>query len=223
MSTQDTHPNQILEALLSKGVRRDKQDKLKKLNELCSLEYKRHSQGARDLSLANMSKAAEIHGLFKARTIYNAQSEDYATLIKAWEKYNGPKESGKISEQRSASEKYEILRKIEDPAIRSLCQIAFAERDRLKAELNLLKSKTQLIVDMRPLGAESLKGKNDIAILEPVARLTDSEKNSLINAISTQFLYGRKWRIGDAGEILDDRGRFVFLPGFVTAIKKIIC
>jgi hypothetical protein len=222
MSSKDIHPNQILEALLSKGVRRDKQEKLKKLNELCSLEYKRHSQGARDLSLANMSKAAEIHGLFKARTIYNAQSEDYVTLITAWEKYNGPKESKNIIEKTAVAEKYEFLKKIEDPAIRSLCQIAFAERDRLKAELNLLKSKTQVVVDMRPLGAETLRGKNDIAILEPVARLTDSEKNSLINAISTQFLDVRKWRIGDAGEILDDRGRFVFLPGFATAIRKII-
>ena len=71
--TTDVHPDEVLKAILDKGNRRDKEEKLRKIHELCSLEYSRHSQGARDLSIANMARVAESHGLFKARTIYNKQ------------------------------------------------------------------------------------------------------------------------------------------------------
>lgn len=222
MSIGAVHPNEVLEALLSKGARRDKQEKLKKLNELCSLEYSRHSQGARDLSVSNISKVAEMQGLFKARTIYNAQSEDYVILITAWGNYNGPKESQVIKDKLYTAEKYAFLKKIDDPAVRSLCQMAFAERDKFRTEINLLKSKSHVIVDMRPLGAEIAKRSRDVAVIEAAAQLTDSEKNALTLAISPKFLSERKWSVGPSGEIFDERGRFVFMPGFVSSIKKIL-
>lgn len=222
MMTNSVHPNEVLKALLAKGIRRDKQEKLRKLNDLCALEYSRHNQGARDLTLSNMSKMAEIHGLFKARTIYNAQSEDYATLINTWDSYSGPKESQLIKGQTVSSDKYPFLKKIEDSAVRSLCQLAFVERDKVKAELNLLKSKTQVIVDMRPLGAAMIKGSADVAVIEMGAQLTDSEREALIAAIDLKVLTQRKWRLGDTGEVLDERGRFVFMPGFASGIAKIL-
>lgn len=216
------HPDEVLKALLAKGNRRDKEEKLRKLHELCGLEYGRHSQGARDLSLANMSRVAESHGLFKARTIYNAQSKDYAALINAWEAYNGPKESKLIREQTASADKHTFLKRIEDPAIRTLCQMALIERDKLRAELNMLKAKTKVIVDMRPLGAEIAKGASNVAVIELAAQLTDSERNALMAAIDPRTLAKRKWRLGETGEVLDDRDRFVFNPGFATGIDKIL-
>lgn len=216
------HPDEVLKALLAKGNRRDKEEKLRKLHELCALEYGRHSHGARDLSLANMSKVAELQGLFKARTIYNSQSKDYSALITAWESYNGPKQSKQIKEQAAPASKHSFLKKIEDPAIRSLCQIALTERDKLKAELNLLKSKTEFVVDMRPLGAEIAKGAKNIAVIETSAQLTDSERAALVAAIDPKTLAQKRWRLGETGEVVDERERFVFMPGFATAIAKIL-
>ena len=221
MTLNAVHPDEVLKAILAKGNRRDKEEKLRKLHDLCSIEYRRHSHGVRDLSLANMARVAESHGLFKARTIYNAQSEDYASLIKAWEAYNGPKESKLIKEQLSLPDKHAFLKKIEDPAIRSLCQMALIERDKVRAELNMLKSKTQVIVDMRPLGAEIANG-GDVAVIEMAAQLTDSERKALTAAVDPKSLAQRNWRIGDTGEILDERDRFIFNPGFATAIAKIL-
>lgn len=215
------HPNEVLHALLERGMRSDKQEKLKKLHELCSLEYSRHSQGARDLSLSNMSKVAELKGLFKARTIYNSQSSDYVTLINAWDSYNGPKEAKSKNIASKPNQKYSFLEKIEDSAIRALCLIAFAERDKLKAELNLLKSQTHVVVDMRPLGA-TLSKTSGVAVIEVTAQLTDSERSALTKAVSKEFLLARKWKEGDDGEIIDERGRFVFLPGFTSGIYKAI-
>lgn len=216
------HPDEMLKAILAKGNRRDKDEKLRKLHELCSLEYSRHSQGARDLSVANMARVAESHGLFKARTIYNIQSVDYASLIKAWEAYNGPKESRLIKEKLAPTDKHAFLSKIDDPAIRSLCQMALIERDKIRAELNMLKAKTQVIVDMRPLGAEIAKGATNVAVIEPAAQLTDSERNALAAAIDPTTLARRKWRLGETGEVLDERDRFVFNPGFATGIARIL-
>src|ERR1035437_3944206 len=138
--TIGTHPDEVLKAIIAKGNRSDKVEKLQTLHELCSQEYSRNSQGARDLSIANMARIADSHGLFKARTIYNKPSEDYSALIKAWETYNGPKLSKLIKVQHTSQDKYAFLKKIEDPAIRSLCQMAIIERDKLRNELNLLKS-----------------------------------------------------------------------------------
>ncbi|KQT34144.1 gamma-mobile-trio protein GmtX [Methylophilus sp. Leaf414] len=220
-STQ--HPDSVLEALIAKGNRRDKEQKLRKLHELCAFEYNRHSQGARDLSLANISKLADSHGLFKARTIYNAQSSDYVVLISAWESYNGPKKVKQSTKINSKDDKkYAFLEKIEDPSVRSLCQIALIERDKLKAELNLLKSQTQVVVDMRPLGAEIVKGAANVAVIETAAQLTESERIALAEAVDPKNLELRKWSLGHTGEIMDDKGRFIFKPGFATAIRNIL-
>ncbi len=221
--TIETHPDEVLKAIIAKGNRSDKVEKLQKLHELCSQEYSRNSQGGRDLSIANMARIADSHGLFKARTIYNKASEDYSALIKAWETYNGPKHSKLIKVQQRASEdKYAYLKKIEDPAIRSLCQMAIAERDKLRKELNLLKSNYVVPIDNRPLGAEIVKGSTNVAIIETAAQLTDSERTALTEAIDSKWLAQHKLRLGDTGEIIDERERFIFKPGFATAIGKVL-
>lgn len=217
------HPDAVLKALIEKGGRSDKIAKLRKIHELCSLEYSRHSQGARDLSLSNMSKVAVSHGVFKAaRTIYNTQSADYRALMESWEAYNGPKASAVVKQQAEPTEKYAFLRKIEDPAVRHLCHMAFIRQDKLLAELNLLKSKVEVIVDMRPLGGKISAGGGNVAIIEPGAQLTDSERNALVAAIDSKFLAKWRWRLGETGEVLDEKGRFVFMPGFATGIAKIL-
>lgn len=216
------HPDEVLSSLLAKGCRRDKVDKLRKLHELCSLESSRNSRESRDLSLSSMARMAEEKGLFKARTIYNKQSEDYQTLIKAWETFDGPKNATTSRKPAEPSDKYAFLKKIDDPAIRSLCHMAIIERDKLRAEINLLKSKTEVIIDMRPLGADVAKGATNVAIIDVPAQLTDSERNALTAAIDSETLARRKWRLGETGEILDELDRFIFLPGFATAIAKFL-
>lgn len=227
MANSAVHPDQVLQALIDKGNRKDKDAKLRRLHELCAMEYNHNSQGARDMSFSHISRLAESHGLFKARTIYNKQSEDYAALITAWGEYNGPKlvkvRKAADAEQKTIS-KYDFLNKIDDPAVRSLCQMALIQRDKLKAEIDQLKGQTQLVIDMRPLGAEIAKdGKNkNVAVIETVAQLTDSERTALEEAISGKFLTSRNWKAGDAGEVVDERERFVFKPGFISAVQKIL-
>lgn len=220
--TTGTHPDEVLKAIIAKGNRSDKVVKLQKLHELCSQEYSRNSQGGRDLSIANMARIAETHRLFKARTIYNKPSEDYSALIKAWETYNGPKLSKLIKVQHTSQDKYAFLKKIEDPAIRSLCHMAMIERDKLRQELNMLKSTYVAPIDNRPLGAEIVKGSKDVVVIEAAAQLTDSERRALTDAIDAKSLAQHKLSLGDTGEIKDAQGRFIFNPGFATGIAKVL-
>jgi hypothetical protein len=220
INKDNLNPDDVLDALLAKGNRSDKNEKLRKLHELCKLEFNR-TENLRDLSMANMSRIAESNGLFKARTIYNAQSADYATLIKFWEGHSGPVKVQILRKQTASTDKYAFLQNIEDPAIRSLCQIALIERDKLRTELNLLKAKFEVIVDMRPPGTQ-LKALNSLTVIETFAQLTDSERNALMTAIDSKTLAKRHWRIGETGEVIDDRNRFVFMPGFATGIEKVL-
>lgn len=208
------HPEEILEAILAKGCRRDKADKLRKLHELCMAEYNRHSQGARDLSIAHIARLAESNNLLKLKTMWNAQSADYVSLIKAWEAFNGPKASLASKQKRVSAGKYDFLEKIEDLAVRSMCELVIAERDRLRAELNMLKGTTTWSVDLRPKTSAARQDDFDL--------LTESEISALTKAIDPKTLSARDWSSTSSGGVVDVRGKPIYDPGYVTGIEKII-
>lgn len=114
--------------------------------------------------------------------------------------------------------------RIEDPAVRSIMQATMVERDKLRAQLNLLKSQTVVTVDRRPLGATIVPGGDGhpIAVLTMDAQLTESEREALRHAVSAPFLDDQGWRTGTHGEILTERGRTVFKVGFTRAIRKVL-
>lgn len=223
MDKTDIHPDEVLEALLAKGPRSNKAATLKSLHEICRNQYQHQSQSASMLNfgLSTIGRICEACGLFKARVLYNAASKDYVALITAWAAFSGtmsvkaPKEPKKLSS-------HQYLMRIEDPAIRSLMQSTIAERDDLLAKVNLLKSRMQITIDQRPLGATIATHSPPVAILEAKAQLTESERESLEKAISKEFLDQEEWREGSHGEITNRTGRTLYDVGYVTAIRKIL-
>jgi hypothetical protein len=129
-------------ALLAKGGRSNRRANLAKMHEVCR---KQHEVGSRDFSVPAIGRLAEAASIMKGRALYNAQSADYRLLIEAWAAYAGPPPA-KPSKILAS---HEYLMRIEDPAIRSIMQTAITERDKLKAQLNLLKANTQ-VIGMRP-------------------------------------------------------------------------
>ncbi|WP_241000715.1 gamma-mobile-trio protein GmtX [Pseudomonas viridiflava] len=119
---------------------------------------------------------------------------------------------------------YEYLMRIEDPAIRSIMQTAIIERDKLKAQLNLLKANTQVIVDRRPQGATIVAAPEaqPVPVLAMAAQLTQSEREAFKKAVSSDYLEERGLREGSDGEIVNERGRIMFEVGFARAIRKIL-
>ncbi|MFL9989503.1 gamma-mobile-trio protein GmtX, partial [Paraburkholderia sediminicola] len=174
--------------------------------------------GSRAFSLPAIGRLAEADGIMKGRALYNAQSADYKALIEAWGAYVGPP----APKPPKTLASHEYLMRIEDPAIRSIMQAVIAERDKLKAQLNVLKANAQVTVDRRPLGATiaAAPGSQPVAVLAMAAQFTPSEREALQKAISADYLEERGLREGSHGEIVNERGRAVFEVGFARAIRK---
>lgn len=213
----DTHPDAVLASLLDKGGRSNRRANLVKMHELCR---RQNAAGSRDFSLPAIGRLAETEGILKGRALYNAQSADYRVLIEAWSAYAGPAEPRPPKTLAS----HDYLMRIEDPAIRSIMQAIIAERDKLKAQLNVLKANAQVTVDRRPLGAtiSASPGAEPVAVLTPSAQLTPSEREALLKAVSAGYLEERGLKEGSHGEIVNERGRTVFEVGFARAIRKIL-
>lgn len=213
----DIHPDAVLESLLAKGGRSNRRDNLAKMHELCR---KQHEVGSREFSLPTIGRLAEAADIMKGRALYNAPSADYRSLIEAWAAYAGP--AAPKPPKTLASHEY--LLRIDDPAIRSIMQSIIAERDKLKAQLNVLKANTQVTVDRRPLGATiaSSPGSQPLAVLSLSAQLTPSEREAFQKAVSAEYLEERGLKEGSHGEIVNEHGRTMFDVGFTRAIRKVL-
>ncbi|MBP0623403.1 gamma-mobile-trio protein GmtX [Cupriavidus consociatus] len=217
MTTTAIHPDAVLESLLAKGGRSQRQRNLKAVHGIC---HRQHQVGVRDFSTAGIGKLCEAAGVLKGRALYNAQSADYRTLIEAWAAYAGPA----MPQATQAPASHAYLLRIEDPAIRSLMQAIIVERDKLKAQINTLKANTKVIIDRRPLGAQVVAAQGCATPLTVTAasQLTDSERQALRRAVAPEFLRDQGWRELEHGEIVNDKGRTVFDPGYATAIRKVL-
>ncbi|XVJ47857.1 gamma-mobile-trio protein GmtX [Pseudomonas sp. UBT] len=213
----DIHPNATLEALLTKGGRSNRRANLTKMHELCR---KQHETCSREFSLPSIGRLAEAEGIMKGRVLYNAQSADYRMLIESWAAYSGPP----TPKPQKTLASHEYLMRIDDPAIRSIMQTIIAERDRLRAQLNVLKANAQVTADRRPLGAKVAFGSDSqsVTVLALSAQLTPSEREALKKAVSAEYLEERGLREGSHGEIVNERGRPMFEVGFARAIRKVL-
>jgi hypothetical protein len=210
------HPNVVLDKLLAKGGRSHRRAKLTAMHEICR---RHHESGSCDFSLPTIGRLAEADGILKGRVLYNVQSADYRVLVSAWVTF-----VGRLAPQASKPlASHDYLMRIHDPAIRAIMQAIIGERDKLRAEVNLLKSNTEVVVDRRPLGvrvagAATLPG----TIFGHNEQLTPSERESLQKAVSADHLEKQGLREGTHGEILNERGRTVFDIGFARAIRKVL-
>ncbi|MFG6412475.1 gamma-mobile-trio protein GmtX [Roseateles sp. DC23W] len=203
-------PDTVFQELLAANPRPQKVRNLNALHELCR---DHHATGGRDFTLPTIGKFCQDKGIFaKGRALYNEPAADYRKLIEAWARLAGPAPV-KVRKELSTDE---YVSRIPDPAIRMLVQSTIAERNKLKSQLNMLRSTKVLEVDRRPVvDVQPLIG-------NPAAGLTASEKEALAKAVSKKFLDRKGWEEIALGEIVDESGRTLFDPGFGTGLRKLL-
>lgn len=211
------HPDTVLESLLAKGGRAHRRTNLAKIHDICR---KLHATGSRNFTLSTIGRLVEAEGIIKGRTLYNFQSGDYRLLIEAWSTYAGPLEP--VPAKTLASNEY--LLRISDPAIRSIMQAIITERDKLKAQINIVKANARIIIDRRPLSTtiSPYQEEKPVSVSALSVQLTPSEREALQKAVSAAYLEERGLREGSHGEIVNEYGRTIFEVGFARAIRKIL-
>jgi hypothetical protein len=200
-------PQEIFEALCAKSRSALRLKNLEIIHNLCQAQ----SQGSNDFSKSTIGRLSEAAGGISRRALYNAASGDFLILIRAWEQV--AKKGGRPSHFVEISDG--LLAKIDDAAIRALVQAVILQRDRLAAEVNLLKASSRLVVDRRPLPS----GTGDQ--VPSAAGLTASEAEAVQRVLVPGFLVNEGWEEGRHGEVIvAATGRRLFQAGFLPALRK---
>jgi hypothetical protein len=213
------HPDEVLKTL-KEGARPQKQRNLDVVHEVCA---ELHRLGSRDFSLATVGRLSEQRNGVSKGALYNKASADFRTLIQAWAAHGGDAQP-KFRGPRKPIAEEDLLHRIDDPALRALIGVLAAERNRLRAELNTLRSHANIVIDRRVLPGEVKAAQNGqtVQVLTPTEGLLPLEREALEKAISPKFLEQEGWREGQDGEIRNAKGRKLFEVGFATAIRKLI-
>jgi hypothetical protein len=208
------HPDELLEQLKSNATTR----KIKNLDIIHAVCREQYERGSLDFSVATISRIAQERGGPVKSTIHNATGDDFKGLIKAWADHTG----GQTRKVRKVPDNpiYAVLDKIPDPAVRAVMGAVLAENKKLRGEVNLLKSNTEVVID-RTAKATS-QSQDAIQILPASTGLNDDEKEALRHAISDKLMQDEGWSQDDHGRILNAKGRAIYKIGYVTAIRKLV-
>lgn len=207
------HPDNLLDQLKKTSTLR-KQKTLDLIHEVCREQYER---GSRDFSVASIARIAADRGGPSKGAIHNKTGDDYKGLIKAWAEHTG----GVTRKVRQVSENpyTALIDKIENPALRSMMAGILAENRQMRREITLLKAEESRVIDMRPRLPES---RETVQILPASTGLFPSEIEALRHAVSERLLKDEGWKTDTEGRILNELGRPIFKPGYVSAIRKVI-
>jgi hypothetical protein len=216
-------PSQVLMALTS-DIRPQKRQNLEIIHQVCG---ELHRLGSRDFSIATVGRMSEERGGMSRRALYNSTSRDFKTLIQAWAAWaTGSGKNAAAAKSRdteAATDDNHLLRRLDDPALRTLFGFVIAERDRLRGEVKLLRQQANVVVDRRVLpGYVNVTPQGQVVQVMSSVGLSETEKQALSQAISESFLGQEGWSEGPDGEIWNARGRKLFDIGFANAIRKVL-
>lgn len=215
--------NLILEDLKSNKSQRTK-DSLDKLNTLLEARF---NTGEKDYSIATIGRISKADGGVGTVSIRNKTGDHFRLLIDAWAtKANTTMKKPLVPQSRllAAPSDIDLLKRLDDPALRAVFGQIIAEKNKLKKENCILKQKADVTVDMRPnqaIHAEQVhQGVTVLSALDGLLLPGDIE--ALEDAINEDKIAQRGWIVSKYGAVKDEYDRPLFKNGFVLAIKKVL-
>ena len=215
------HPDQVLAALKQKAKRSNKVANLDAIHAVCTEVYK---SGGVDYSYALVGRMSERQGGPAVNTLYTHASADYRALIDAWGAY------AKVNGRRTAVKPMlatdeDLLKKVDDPAVRALLSMAVAERNRYRQQLDTLRSQSSITIDLRPLpGIANVDHKTGeiIQLISPLEGLTEADIDALERAVSPALFKAEGWTEVENGSVAKSSGQRLYGPGYTHALRRLI-
>lgn len=192
------------------------------LNDVLKLQ---HAAGKRNFSIAEIARLSVQQGGPSAQTIRNKTGIVFRQLIEAWAAQAGSSMKAPVNPLAKGNrvpKDFELLQRIQDPAMRAIFGQIIAERNRYRNELNTLKAHSELIVDRRPVQHFEQPVESGAVQLVQTLNLNDMEVEALKAAVSNEFFDYREWTVSAAGQVKDENKREIYKHGYVNAIKKVL-
>lgn len=212
--------NIFLEDLKSDKSQRTK-DSLDRLNTLLKARF---NAGEKDYSIATIGRISKTDGGISTVSIRNKTGEHFRLLIDAWAtKANTTMKKPAVPQSRllDTPSDMDLLKRLDDPAMRAVFGQIIAEKNKLKAENRILKQNTEVVVDMRP--NQVIQENQGVEVLPALDNLLlPSDIEALEDAINEDKMVQRGWSVSKYGAVKDEYERPLFKNGFVLAIKKIL-
>ena len=215
--------NVILEDLKLNKSQRTK-DSIDKLNTLLEARF---NTGEKDYSIATIGRISKADGGVGTVSIRNKTGEHFRLLIDAWAtKANTTMKKPPAPQSRllDTPSDMDLLKKLDDPALRAVFGQIIAEKNKLKVENRILKQNTEVVVDMRPNQVIHTEQEHKAIELLPALNkvLLPSEIEALQDAINEKNMAKRVLTYSKFGAVKDENGRTLFKTGFISAIEKIL-
>lgn len=212
---ENLNPNEVFDMLKNGSDTR----RIKSLSILHTTLQEYVETGGDNFSIRVIAKLSEENGGPKEQSIRNKTGEPFKMLISSWENYarkkvdRKPKPSELRVKANGSPSAKDILKFIEDPALRSMIGIVFSERDLYLRENKLLKNATEIVLDKRAIINSN---ENHVA-----NKLTNYELDAIKSAISDDFFKRQGWTSDDDGRVFSGRTR-IYGAGYTTALRKIL-
>lgn len=214
--------------ILLEGLKENKSQRTRNsLDKLNSLLESRFKKGLKDYSIASIGRASQETSGIGTVSIRNKSGEHYRLLIDAWAakaKTTMKKPPIPHSRKNDIPSEMDLLKRLDDPALRAVFGQIIAEKNKLKAENRILKKNTEVIIDSRPnqiiCTPTTVHGVEVVSSLKNI--LLDSEIEALKDSIDEAKIAKLGWEVSESGAIKNEHKRPLFKVGFVIAIQKII-
>ncbi|PKH05197.1 gamma-mobile-trio protein GmtX [Moritella sp. Urea-trap-13] len=197
------------------------------LDNLNALLESRFNAGEQDYSIATIGRLSKADGGIGTVSIRNKTGEHFRLLIDTWAtKANTTMKKPPVphSRKHDVPSDMELLKRLDDPAMRAVFGQIIAEKNKLKAENRILKQNTEVVVDIRPNQiihpVQVKKGVEVLPYFDGV--LLEGDVEALKDAIDEVKLDQRGWTVTKYGAVKDENSRPLFKNGFVLAIQKIL-
>jgi hypothetical protein len=214
--------------IILEDLKKDKSQRTKdSLDQLNTLLQTRFNAGEKDYSIATIGRVSKDNGGVGTVSIRNKTGEHFRLLIDAWAtKANTTMKKPLVPQSKllDVPSDMDLLKRLDDPALRAVFGQIIAEKNKLKAENRILKQNAEVIVDMRPnrvIHAEQVNQGGEV-LSTLAGLLLPSEIEAFKDAVNEDKIVQRGWTISNHGAVKDENGRLLFKTGFIGAIKKIL-